>query len=120
MFGGWSSTTRTWTGVVRLGHRSPPRAEEVADLLREAAHADRLLDVAVEAGRERALAVLVHREGGHRHDRDVLAVAADPDLTQRLGAVDAGQLEVHQDQVAVAPSRASRTPSSPVVASMTS
>ena len=44
--------------------------EEVADLLGKGAHADRLLDVPVEARLEGALAVVVHRERRHRDHRD--------------------------------------------------
>ncbi len=44
--------------------------------------------------------------------------SARPDLSERFGAVDAGELEVHEDEVGGA-SPASRTPSSPDVASTT-
>ena len=51
------------------GSSHVPEAEEVLHLLGQGAHTDRLLDVAVEPGGERPLAVVVHGEGGDGHDR---------------------------------------------------
>ena len=121
MFCGWSSTTST----VACAEVSPVMSrsrgvEEVMDLLLQPAHADGLLHVAVEAGGIRPVAVLVHGGCRDRHDGHRAASVAPADLPQRLHPVDRRELEVHEDQVGFAAAPASRTPSSPDVASMTS
>ena len=52
---------------VRRLRPAPPAGGDLAGKL---AHVERLLEVAVEAGREEALAVVLHREGRERDDRD--------------------------------------------------
>ena len=96
---GRSSTTR----IVRVaGHVAAPRApgEQRRDLRRELAHVDRLLQVAVEAGRQEPLPVVLHRERGQRDRRGMLGRRrVGPQPRERLDPVHARQLHVHQDQV---------------------
>ena len=73
-FCGWSSTTQdrlissgSSTAPVLAGSRAPGAGS--------VAHADRLLEVAVEAGAQRAVAVVLHRERGDRDHRHVPACA---------------------------------------------
>src|SRR3954471_1914898 len=77
---------------------SASQPEEVAHQLGKATHADRLLDVPVEPGLESPPSVVVHGERSHRDHRD-LAVLGLSDLPERLGSVDARELQIHQDEV---------------------
>ena len=79
----------------RAGRDQAPRSS------RRGPGADRLGDVAVEAGGQAALAVPLHGVGGQGDDREVRprAPLGLPDRGGRLEAVHLGHLHVHQDQV---------------------
>src|SRR4051794_5210365 len=94
MFAAWSSTTRT-TGSSSIA----AALQESQHLGRELARAVRLLDVAVEPRAHGALPIVSHRERGHGHDGHLLCERTGAELSQRLGAVDARELEVHQDEI---------------------
>ena len=115
MFWARSSTTR-----IRGAARSCPRApvEQLRDLARELAHADRLLEVAVEArprakrARSSSIANAVSATTGDPLGR---RVGAQP--RQRLDPVHARQLDVHQHEVGRVRAGQRRSPSSAVAAS---
>ena len=73
--------------------------EEVTHLLGKRAHADRLLDVPVEARRRRPAPGRRSSRTPSPRPPGPRGSVGRPDLAQRLGAVDPGQLQVHQDQV---------------------
>ena len=70
----------------------PHGADELDDV-------HRLRDVAVEAGREEALAISVHRLRGQRQHRYRGGALVRPQPRQRLDAVDVRKLDVHEHEV---------------------
>src|SRR6266850_568196 len=70
--------------------------EELAELARELLHVDGLLDVAVAADAEREPPVAVR---GQHHDRTAVQAPVRPESGGGLVAVDAGHLDVAEDQV---------------------
>src|SRR6476661_452933 len=102
-FCGRSSTTST-VPPSSVMTTSRPTCEQVAPhLVRELAHTDRLLEVAVEAGRQRLLAIRAHGEGGEGDDGDGGRSWVLPQPSERRVPTDPGELEVHQDEVREAP-----------------
>src|SRR5436309_8591402 len=59
----------------------------------------RLRDVAVEAGIQEPLTIPMHRLCRQRHDRDRCRTFVCAQAAERLDAVDARQLDVHQHQI---------------------
>ena len=74
-------------------------AEDRANLLRELADVQRLLDVGVEARRQEALSVVLHGERGECDDRDLAGAGLGAQPRERLHAVHARQLDVHEHEV---------------------
>ena len=95
MFAGVSSTTRIFAGALM----PLPVLEQALHGLEEFLQVDRLADEAVEAGGGDLAAIGRHHRGGERDDRDARASRIGAQLPQRLDAVDAGQLDVHQHEV---------------------
>src|SRR5215211_3500043 len=91
-----SSTARTRGSSVIIRLHT---GQECAHLLRELAHANGLLQVAVEAGPEDTLAIVLHRERGDGDDGSGGGRGALPQLLEGLHAVDTGELEVQQHQI---------------------
>src|SRR5262249_3027968 len=91
---GTSSTTRTRAVI------GPSRwSEKVANGLDELAHRDRLRQIGFAPALANTLLVALHREGGHRDDRNGLELRI---FLQPFGHLEPGdfrQLDVHQDQV---------------------
>src|SRR6185503_7835621 len=79
--------------------------DEPLHLRDEGLRHDRLADVAVEAGGERAIAVADHGEGRDRHDRYGARGAVGLQPPQHLVAVDAGKLDVADHDVRAAGAR---------------
>ncbi len=72
--------------------------QELLDLAGERIHVDRLLDIPVAAGHQRVLSVFVHRVGRQRDDRRVGEGGERLEHRHDFVAVDAGQVDVEQDQ----------------------
>src|SRR4029453_6371641 len=94
MLAGRSSTART-RGSSVIGQLRG--GEERAHLVGPRAHAEWLLEVAVEAGPQDPLAVVLHVKSGNGDDGDGGGRRAAPQLPECLYAVDAGQLGGEQD-----------------------
>src|SRR5581483_7668607 len=88
-----SAAGRAWPGAPLI------RREEFADLGKKLARAVRLGDIAVAAGVARLSLVARQRIGGDGDDRHLADLRQGADAPRRLVAVDAGKLDVHQDQV---------------------
>ncbi len=76
----------------------PLAPQEVGDLPRERVGVDRLGDVSVAPGHQRALAIALHRVGGDGHDRHLLEARKRLEDHPDFVAVHAGQVHVEQDQ----------------------
>src|SRR5262249_9976547 len=74
------------------------RRQNLADGLQEALHTDRLRLVAVEASGHDLAAILRHRGGCYRDDRDRAGHRIGAQPLQRLDPAHPRQLDVHQDQ----------------------
>src|SRR5262245_58251019 len=96
-----SSTTRT----VASSAIAAPAVEVPAHLGREVAHADRLLEVPVEALLECAGPVRRHGEGGEGHHRYAGGARIRAQHRQGGVTVDPGELQVHEDDVRAGPLR---------------
>ncbi len=90
-----------------MAQRDPQAREQLA-------HPERLGEVIVGAGVERRDLVALLAAGGEHDDRHVAPLPQPPD---HLQAVEIGQAQVEDDEVGLARSAASISPSSPVVAS---
>src|SRR5262245_9007060 len=96
-FAGTSSTTR----IRGAGSGSPviSRPQVTANLVGQLSHADRLLQVAVEALGQEALLVAAHRRGGMGDDRDLGRPRILLQKLERLLAAQIGHADVHEDEV---------------------
>src|SRR5579859_2222579 len=113
MFCGVSSTTRTRgfrpsTGCPGLcigrgrgdrgrRWRTPTNLDKCTHLVRQRADVNRLGQVAVEAGRQEAFAIIFHGEGGQRHDGDCSRSGISSKSRQRRPAIQVRELNIHQD-----------------------
>src|SRR6266850_3635232 len=91
------SRSVTFGAAVSRVRRSPSR-QHFPDGLEETLHADRLRLIAVEAGGHDLAAVLRHRGGRHRDDRDRAGGGIGAQPLQSLHPVHTGELDVHEDQ----------------------
>src|SRR5262245_37317694 len=91
--------------------------EDLAHRHQELLDADRLALEAVEPGGHDSLLILGHHRGCDGDDWGWACDRIGPQLLQGFDAVDAGQLDVHQDERRVS-LVCEATPSSPVSASM--
>src|ERR1041385_1722253 len=96
-FMGLSSTIRMSGGVLTSG--SPGSLQIFADLGEEGARTVRLGDVRAAPRLDRLLLVAGQRVGRDRDDRDVGEGGIGADAPRGLVAVDARELDVHQDEV---------------------
>src|SRR5687767_4601966 len=96
-FAGVSSTIRIRGGVLTRALRRSP--EILADLGEQGPRRERLGDVGVAARGERLDVVAAQRVRGHGDDRDVAELRVGLDAPGRLVAVEARELDVHEDQV---------------------
>src|SRR6202045_3808123 len=101
-FASISSTTSTRPDI-SLSHSkyraAPLSGEEALDGPQKARHRDRLRDIGLATPVPHFLLVALHREGGHRDDRDhpQIGVSLDPLRDFQTGYFR--QLDVHQDQI---------------------
>src|SRR5713101_408461 len=94
MFCGVSSTTRTRCATLFL-----PTFDEALHGGDELLQADRLADEGVEARGGDLAAVARRHRGGERDHRDARRLRVRAQLLERFDAVDAWELDVHQDEV---------------------
>src|SRR5207244_5906957 len=85
--------------IARVYSHNPSGCQMSPDLVGELADADRLLEVAVEAVSEKPLAVALHRRGGECDHADRGRALVLPQLSHRLGPVQVGHADVHQDEI---------------------
>src|SRR6266550_6805848 len=97
--GGCSPACRRPRGCERAFRSRAPFGDELYDLVVEALDVNGFGDERVEAGLVEALAIVRHDRRGKRDDRNARRVSVGTDPAQGLDAVDAGKLDVHQDQV---------------------
>src|SRR3990172_3677641 len=83
----------------RRGSAAAFSRQVLADLAQERSRAEGLGDVVVAAGLPRLDVIPAERVGRHGDDRDRAERRVGLDPARRLIAVDAGELDVHQDQV---------------------
>src|ERR1700757_2348160 len=101
-FASISSTTSTRPDI-SLSHqgsgRAPLSGEEALDGLQKARHRDRLRDVRLAAAVPHFFLIALHREGGHRDDRDHPQISVSLDPLRDLQTGYFRQLDVHEDQI---------------------
>src|SRR5439155_8503974 len=81
-----------------FGARPGACLQKAPDLLRKRAYVDWLGEVAVEAGGEEAIAVLLHRERCQRYYLNGSCNGIDAQAAERGNTVHVRQLDVHQNQ----------------------
>src|SRR5262249_21172714 len=97
MLVGRSSTTSSvggWSTLALL----PGRLAVVPHLVRKRQDVERLGEIAVEPGGEKALPIPGHRVGGQGNDRRAGGQRLRPQGLQRRHAVHVGELDVEQNQ----------------------
>src|SRR4051795_9479919 len=102
MLNPYSTIVSPWTTAMCTcgpGVRAHSAANVRPDRRQERLHVNRFRDVAVAAGFEETVLVAAHGVGGEGEDRDRSRLRVGLHFADHAQAVDAGEVDVHQDEV---------------------